>query len=476
MANIIFKRLTQSQYDGLSNIDKDTLYFTTDTHNLYGNTGQYSSGIYKSVTLSSESSTVNFIDLITQNVDKIGNYLFKKPADNQLSIVFNHVLVSFNYINISSDTQLENFLINALSEFKIQILQYIPGSDNDLNFYIGNSEVLGRFIVGNVTGSSTEYEIYLANPGSLSYQPEHGDTEYIGSVYSAPYDMLSSSQENSSINIPLMYDDNVATIYNAGDIKQNSINEYIHLAVDPTKSKSKNITLQFDTDARSVISTLATLDDIPNGLTWKKMNAIALPSEYTQVTSLNFTGQQAFDTGFIPTGDTRFVIKYSDVSYPSGSYGRYFFGVEDASIKNKYTLYTTSRDGWAKIHIDFDYGTVHNELDIRNLSDKVTEYFKENQIHIGTADKTISPSTFNIGRTLYIGANHNSDTAPYYDTGTLHSFRLYQFTLLDSSGNILHSYYPVYKTEGSIVTTGLYDIVDKKFIESVTGTQCGYTK
>lgn len=212
-----------------------------------------------------------------------------------------------------------------------------------------------------------------------------------------------------------------------------------------------------------------------NVLTWKKMNTVDLPSEYTQVTSLNFTGQQAFDTGFIPTGDTRFVIKYSDVSYPPGSW-RYFFGAEDASTKNKYTLYTTSRDSWSKTHIDFDYGTAHNELTIRNLSDKVTEYFKENQIHIGIVDKAISASSFNISRTLYIGANHNSDTAPYYDTGTLHSFKLYQFALLDSSGNILHSYYPVYKTEGSTVTTGLYDIIDKKFIESITETQCEYTK
>lgn len=212
-----------------------------------------------------------------------------------------------------------------------------------------------------------------------------------------------------------------------------------------------------------------------NVLTWKKMNAIDLPSEYTQVTSLNFTGQQVFDTGFIPTGDTRFVIKYSDVSYSSG--WKYFFGAEDTSTQNKYTLYTTNRDGWAKTHIDFNYGTTHNELTIKNLSDKVTEYFKENEIHIGIVDKTISTSSsFNIGRTLYIGANHNSDTAPYYDTVTLHSFKLYQFALLDSNGNILHSYYPVYKTEGSTVTTGLYDIIDSKFIESVTGTQCEYTK
>lgn len=209
-------------------------------------------------------------------------------------------------------------------------------------------------------------------------------------------------------------------------------------------------------------------------LNWKRMNAIDLPSEYTQVTSLNFTGQQVFDTGFTPTGDTRFVIKYSDVSYSSG--WKYFFGAEDTSTQNKYTLYTTNRDGWANTHIDFNYGTTHNELTIKNLSNKVTEYFKENEIHIGIVDKTVSTLTFNIGRTLYIGANHNSDTAPYYDTATLHSFKLYQFALLDSSGNILHSYYPVYKTEGSTVTTGLYDVIDKRFIESITGTQCDYTK
>lgn len=213
-----------------------------------------------------------------------------------------------------------------------------------------------------------------------------------------------------------------------------------------------------------------------NVLTWKRMNAIDLPSEYTQVTSLNFTGQQAFDTGFIPTGDTRFVIKYSDVNTSMREAYKYLFGAEDSSNTNGYTLYNTDMDGWYRVHIDFRYGTGRYECNMINSADKAIEYLKENQMHIGTVDKTISTSSFNIGRTLYIGANHNSDTAPYYDTATLHSFKLYQFTLLDSSGNILHSYYPVYKTEGSTVTTGLYDVIDKRFIESVTGTQCDYTK
>lgn len=329
-----------------------------------------------------------------------------------------------------------------------------------------------KVIVGNneklyLTGFLTKPKTYI-----IDFSPNAGVTENLGyfdSKLSVPSSGLLCTKGTTFI-VTVVNDSEVAgQVFVNGNVyrfdynkTENtvSIEQYVN---DENYVHTDN---NFTTDEKDKLANL-------NVLTWKKMNTVDLPSEYTQVTSLNFTGQQAFDTGFIPTGDTRFVIKYSDVSYTQNTY-KCFFGAEDTSKTNKYKFYNRATS-WG-MHTDFDYGTAWYELDSRNLSDKVTEYFKENKIHMGIGDKTISTSAFNVGRTLYIGANHNSDAAPYYDTATLHSFKLYQFALLDSSGNILHSYYPVYKTEGSTVTTGLYDVIDKRFIESITGTQCDYTK
>ena len=332
-----------------------------------------------------------------------------------------------------------------------------------------------KVIVGNsgklyLTGFLTKPKTYI-----IDFSPNAGVTENLGyfdSKLSVPSSGLLCTKGTTFI-VTVVNDSEVAgQVFVNGNVycfnynkTENtvSIRQYVN---DENYVHTDN---NFTTVEKDKLANLSILN-------WKRMNAIDLPSEYTQVTSLNFTGQQAFDTGFIPTGDTRFVIKYSDVNTSMSKAYKYLFGAEDSSNTNGYTLYNTDMDGWYRVHIDFRYGTGRYECNMINSADKAIEYLKENQMHIGTVDKTISTSSFNIGRTLYIGANHNSDTAPYYDTTTLHSFKLYQFALLDSSGNILHSYYPVYKTEGSTVTTGLYDVIDKRFIESITGTQCDYTK
>lgn len=227
----------------------------------------------------------------------------------------------------------------------------------------------------------------------------------------------------------------------------------------------------------------SSISDTPD---WKKIGQDDLPQEYTLLSGLIFDGRQAFDTGIKPGGTTRWILKGDNLTVTSGK--TILFGSTTTNNlrdgqNTHYALYATSGDSWYSNHLTFQYGSRGNDVYSSPVNNdhpfSSGNQFKDGPggiILAGNPSKTsgtlrnLTPIDFQVDATMYIGGLHDTSQEDQVTPVQMSSYTLNKLTFLTNEGKLLADYRPVKITKTG--QSGLYDLVGRKFLESITGVDC----
>lgn len=223
--------------------------------------------------------------------------------------------------------------------------------------------------------------------------------------------------------------------------------------------------------------------DIPD---WKRIGQDDIPQKYSLLSGLIFDGRQAFDTGIKPDGTTRWVLKGDNLTVTS-AYTILFGSTTTSSLQDgkntHYALYATHGDGWYIDHLTFQYGGQEGYSRLVNRVDYL--FNKGNQFKDGPGgvvlsgvessgsrggSRDLSPIDFSVDATMYIGGLHDTSQEDPVSPILMSSYTLNKLTFLTSEGKLLADYRPVKLTKTG--QSGLFDLVSRKFLQSITGVDC----
>ena len=185
-----------------------------------------------------------------------------------------------------------------------------------------------------------------------------------------------------------------------------------------------------------------------------------LPSTYSPIEYLQFTGTQYIDTGVIVDSNTGFDITFEVLNGQSGDPYYNLFGVRgnDASggtgeIQNFFRIDTIPVD--SNSGTEFKYGsTVYNSgiKDTSKINIKL-----QNKIYTKPDGSTITVAgTITTGLSMYIGCINKAGTA----YGNKASMKLYRFKIYNGS-TLTHDFIPVQRVSDKVL--GLYDLKTSTF-------------
>ena len=187
--------------------------------------------------------------------------------------------------------------------------------------------------------------------------------------------------------------------------------------------------------------------------------SVTLPSGYTQVLYIESSGSSYIDTEFKPNNNTRIISDFqavgwaqSDVCMFTGvnSTPMFMFGKESSADWRTGIYYNSSN----VVHTN----NIQNDWSGRNILD-----WNKNTVTWRGITNTISNyPTFQCLHPAYIFATYDGASAKYLTKGRLYSYKIYDNNIL------IRDYIPCINSSG---VYGLYDLVNKKFISSASGTQ-----
>lgn len=181
----------------------------------------------------------------------------------------------------------------------------------------------------------------------------------------------------------------------------------------------------------------------------EKENSI-LPSGYTQLESIAFTGTQYFDLGFKPNQDTRVVV---DIDVTANSGQSCIFGSRNAYHNNAFLLFTaTNNAGYQCDYANTGVDSTSTKSSGRHILD-----FNKNVFSIdGIVEYTHTYTAFSSSYDLYLLSINNGGSAmtAYPVSGKLYSAKAY------SNVTLIRDLVPCKNSSG---TVGLYDLVGSKF-------------
>lgn len=185
-----------------------------------------------------------------------------------------------------------------------------------------------------------------------------------------------------------------------------------------------------------------------------------LPSAYSPIEYLQFTGTQYIDTGAIVDSNTGFDITFEVLNGQSGSPYYNLFGVRgnDSSggtgeTQNFFRIDTIAVD--SNSGTEFKYGsTVYNSgiKDTSKINIKL-----QNKVYTKPDGSTITVAgTITSGLSMYIGCINKAGTA----YGNKASMKLYRFKIYNGS-TLAHDFIPVQRISDKVL--GLYDLKTSTF-------------
>lgn len=185
-----------------------------------------------------------------------------------------------------------------------------------------------------------------------------------------------------------------------------------------------------------------------------------LPSTYSPIEYLQFTGSQYIDTGAIVDSNTGFDITFEVLNGQSGSPYYNLFGVRgnDSSggtgeIQNFFRIDTIAVDN--NSGTEFKYGsTVYNSgiKDTSKINIKLL-----NKVYTKPDGSTITVTgTITTGLSMYIGCINKAGAA----YGNLASMKVYRFKIYNGS-TLAHDFIPVQRISDKVL--GLYDLKTSVF-------------
>ena len=183
-----------------------------------------------------------------------------------------------------------------------------------------------------------------------------------------------------------------------------------------------------------------------------------VPSDYTPVEYIQFSGSEYIDTNYTPTHNMSTALIFSASNYANNSL--FIYGAGVASGDRAWELYPWN-DG-----LQFNYGTAYNLTTVpaptSNLNTKVlavqnkTKFSAVYNTAIYTG--THSVNSFIAPYTLYIGALHRSSAVTFAGKGT--KLNVYGMIIHDND-IIVRNFIPVQRKSDNVA--GLYDTVNNVF-------------
>lgn len=220
-----------------------------------------------------------------------------------------------------------------------------------------------------------------------------------------------------------------------------------------TQCNNKGATMPQVQNSDNLSSTIASIETGGGG------SSARLPSTYQEVTYIQSSGTQYFNTGFYANGNSGYKFKFNN-----GETSGVLFGAYNSAWTNGSGYYHNNSSSqyeyfhyWANVAIFALRGSPINtyEYDI----EKGSIYSPT-----GSAIYTSGDKTFTINYPTYLLAGNWGGTNAEQPL----SCRLYYFQILDN-GILVHDYVPCYrKSDGEI---GLYDLINNTFLTNAgTGT------
>lgn len=185
-----------------------------------------------------------------------------------------------------------------------------------------------------------------------------------------------------------------------------------------------------------------------------------LPSTYSPIEYLQFTGTQYIDTGAIVDSNTGFDITFEVLNGQSGSPYYNLFGVHgnDSSggtgeTQNFFRIDTIAID--SNSGTEFKYGSTVYNSGIKNTS-KINIKL-QNKVYTKPDGSTITVAgTITTGLSMYIGCINKAGAA----YGNLASMKVYRFKIYNGS-TLAHDFIPVQRVSDKVL--GLYDLKTSVF-------------
>lgn len=174
-----------------------------------------------------------------------------------------------------------------------------------------------------------------------------------------------------------------------------------------------------------------------------------LPEGFTELAYIESSGTQYIDTEFNPNQDSRVVLDAQMLEGSAPTKTQIYFGCRSGG--RYFEIYKASSSGQA-LYFLYNTGGV-GEFSVDYTLRRTVEINK----NIATVDgvsKEATYAAFQIGRSIFIGADNNDGTA-----ASITSIRIYTCQIYDN-GTLVRDYVPVKDANGNV---GLYDIVESKF-------------
>lgn len=190
-----------------------------------------------------------------------------------------------------------------------------------------------------------------------------------------------------------------------------------------------------------------------------------LPSTYSPIEYLQFTGTQYIDTGAIVDSNTGFDITFEVLNGQSGSPYYNLFGVcgNDSSggtgeTQNFFRIDTIAVD--SNSGTEFKYGSTVYNSGIKNTSKINIKLL--NKVYTKPDGSTITVTgTITTGLSMYIGCINKAGTA----YGNKASMKIYKFKIYSGS-TLTHDFIPVQRVSDKVL--GLYDLKTSVFKTNTT--------
>lgn len=180
-----------------------------------------------------------------------------------------------------------------------------------------------------------------------------------------------------------------------------------------------------------------------------------IPSEYTELEYIYFSGTQFIDTEFIPNQDTRVICKINFTLLDSSI--RCIFGSRNDSSKESFTFWKFS-DTISR----YDYGNASKQMSITPYG-VFTIDANKNFITVNSTKYTLSSQNFTSPHSMKIASTRSPSNSANTDANQNDTRRfkgnLYYFKIFNDE-ELVRDFVPVERNDGVL---GLYDIVNRKF-------------
>lgn len=186
---------------------------------------------------------------------------------------------------------------------------------------------------------------------------------------------------------------------------------------------------------------------------WEQASGGGLPAGYTSCEYIQFSGQQQFDTGIVPTEDTTIDITFTRESSSS----LYMYGVRNSANTASVTAYMSSSGAWRFGNTYRNYTISQNKITRAVVSEDGVEMDGVFSKYVGAVKAFTANGTLTVGATR--GTSGGLGSAQFVG-------KIYGLIMYDAE-TLVRDYRPCRNPEG---VYGFWENVGRTFVPSSTST------